>query len=59
MTDWLKIAEARGVGKSETERARLAAVLEALDAAFSPLVREIPLEAEPASIFRAKPEEEA
>jgi hypothetical protein len=59
MTDWLKIAEARGVPGSEAERARMAAVLGALDEAFSRLVSEIPFEAEPASVFRVKPEEEA
>ena len=59
MTDWLKIAEARGVPVSEAERARMAAVLGALEEAFSALVNDIPLEAEPASVFRATPEEEA
>lgn len=44
---------------AEPELARLAAVLEKLESVIEPLTREIPLATEPATVFRAAPEEEA
>lgn len=52
MTDWLALAKARGVRASGEELERMAEVLAALDGAFAPLAREIPLETEPAFVFR-------
>ncbi len=51
MTDWLAVAEARGIRAPREELERMAQVLEALERAFAPLVREIPLETEPATAF--------
>lgn len=39
--------------------ARIAEVLDRLDTVLAPLMREVPLETEPATVFRAAPEEEA
>jgi hypothetical protein len=44
---------------AEPELARLAAVLDALESFIEPLMREIPLATEPATVFCAAPEEEA
>lgn len=51
MTDWMEVARASGISDSEVELERLAAVLEPLEKAFAPLVREIPEETEPATVF--------
>ena len=59
MTDWRRIAQARGINLPESELARLAAVLDALESALASLLLEVPLETEPATVFRAAPEEEA
>ncbi|HVX67044.1 MAG TPA: hypothetical protein VHA11_10600, partial [Bryobacteraceae bacterium] len=53
MTDWTEIAKARGVHASPKELEAMAEVLAALERSFAPLVREIPLETEPAAVFRA------
>jgi hypothetical protein len=47
----MEVAKARGISGSEAEAERLAAVLEPLERAFAPLVREIPVETEPATVF--------
>jgi hypothetical protein len=57
MTDWLAIAKAMGMRGEELER--MLAPLTPLEAAFAPLVPGIPLETEPATMFRAEPEEDA
>jgi hypothetical protein len=59
MTDWLTIARARGLQAPQAELERIAAVLEALETALAPLVRGIPLDTEPATVFRPAPGEEA
>jgi hypothetical protein len=59
MTDWRRIAQARGFNLPEPELARIAAVLDELDTVLAPLMREVPIETEPATVFRAAPEEEA
>jgi hypothetical protein len=51
MTDWKEVARARGISGSGVEIEQLAAVLEPLERAFAPLVREIPVETEPATVF--------
>ncbi len=56
MSDWKKIAEARGLELPEAEAARIAAVLEALEDAFRPLAAAIPEDVEPAVTFRAEEE---
>jgi hypothetical protein len=47
----MEVARARGISGSEVEIEGLAAVLEPLERAFAPLVREIPEETEPATVF--------
>lgn len=59
MTDWIGISQAKGIQASQGELDRLAAVLGALENAFAPLVEDIPVETEPATVFRAEPKEEA
>jgi hypothetical protein len=59
MTDWRRIAQARGIHLSEPELARLAAVLDALDTVLAPLLLEVAPETDPDTVFRAAPEEEA
>ena len=59
MMDWQKIAQARGINLPDPEMARIAEVLDRLDTVLAPLMREVPLETEPATVFRAAPEEEA
>jgi hypothetical protein len=56
MTDWPALSRARGIDLPENEMRAIAAVLEALERAFAPLVRELPLETEPATVFRPAPE---
>jgi hypothetical protein len=56
MTDWPAIAKARGVHASAKELEGMAEVLAALERAFAPLAREIPLDTEPAAVFRASVE---
>jgi len=52
MTDWLALAKARGARASGEELERMAEALAALERTFAPLAREIPLETEPAAVFR-------
>jgi hypothetical protein len=52
MTNWAAIADARGLRASAEEVQRMAEVLTALELAFAPLVAEIPIETEPAAVFR-------
>ncbi|MCC6862005.1 MAG: hypothetical protein IT158_25765 [Bryobacterales bacterium] len=58
MRDWKKIAEAEGFAIPPADLERSIPVLDALEAAFRPLVGAIPPEIEPATVFRAAPEEE-
>jgi hypothetical protein len=61
MKNWKQMAEAGGLQIPDIER--IAAPLDALEAAFRPLVKTIPHDVEPALIFRAaaedSPEEKA
>lgn len=51
MKNWKLIAAASGFGIPEADLERMAPVLDALEAAFRPLVKEIPTETEPAIVF--------
>lgn len=55
MKDWKKIAETTIFGTPDMER--LVESLNALEAAFRPLVKAIPHDAEPAIVFQAAPPE--
>lgn len=52
MKDWTEIARGHGLEIPEAELARMAPVLDALEAAFRPLAAAIPEDVEPAVIFR-------
>jgi len=58
MRDWKQIAEAEGFSIPPAELERSIPVLNGLEAAFRPLVGDIPMDIEPAVAFRAVPEEE-
>ncbi len=58
MTDWAKVAAARGLILTEEEQQRAGAVLDALEAAFRPVAASIPLETEPATVFEAAEREQ-
>ena len=51
--DWKAIARARGLEIPPADLERLATPLEALDAVFRPLTRDLPPDLEPALEFRA------
>jgi hypothetical protein len=53
MTDWKALARARQLNIPEPEVERLAAPLDALEAAFRPLARALPHDVEPAIVYRA------
>lgn len=58
MKNWKRIAEVEGFGIPEPDLDRIAPVLDGLEAALRPLVASIPHEIEPATAFRAAPDEE-
>jgi hypothetical protein len=49
MTDWIQIGKARGIPPEDLNR--VAAVVEALEAASHPLAQQIPPETEPALVL--------
>jgi hypothetical protein len=53
MKNWTKIAEAMRPEIPAADLERIAPPLEALEAAFRPLTARIPLDVEPAVVFRA------
>ncbi len=57
MKNWKRIAEIEGFDIPEPELERAAPVLDGLEAAFRPLVANIPHDVEPATAFQAAPEE--
>ena len=59
MTDRIAVARASGISGSDAEIEQLAAVLEPLERAFAPLARRIPVETEPATVFRPAATERA
>jgi hypothetical protein len=56
MKNWNKIAEANDLRIPETDIQRIAPALDALEAAFRPLAKNIPDDIEPAVSFRVFPE---
>ncbi len=58
MRNWRKIAEGLAEDIPEADLARAATALDALEAAFRPLAREIPESVEPAVIFQADGEDQ-
>lgn len=58
MTDWKGIARARGLAIPEAEIEAIAPRLDALEAAFRPLVAKLTPDQEPAAVFHADPESE-
>lgn len=54
MTDWRSLAKARRLNIPEGELERVAAALEKLEEAFRPLAAGIPLDVEPAVVFRTE-----
>jgi hypothetical protein len=59
MKDWQAIAAGLAPDIPEDQRPRLAAVLDALDSSFSPLLESLPLQTEPACLLLVAPEESA
>ncbi len=57
MKDWKLMVKANGFDISDQEIERFQSTLDGLEAAFRPLIQRIPLELEPAVIFRRQPEE--
>jgi hypothetical protein len=49
MTDWIQVGRARGTPPEDLDR--VAAILQTLEAAFRPLVQQIPQSAEPATVL--------
>jgi len=58
MKDFKLVAAGQGLTTPEEELARINTALSALEDAFRPLVRAIPLETEPALTFACPPEED-
>ena len=56
MKNWKKIAEASGLRIPEPDLDRIAPALDALEAAFRPLAKDIPHDVEPAVAFYVFPE---
>ena len=56
MKNWQKIAEARGLDIPAADLERIAPALDAMEAAFRPLTKNIPDDVEPAITFRLNPE---
>jgi hypothetical protein len=57
MKNWKLVALGLDTGLSNEEIARIAPVLDALEAAFRPMAAALAYQAEPAVIFEAAPEE--
>jgi hypothetical protein len=55
--DWKRIAEGLQLGIPEADLDRITAVLDAMEAAFRPLVADLPFETEPAVVFQCETEE--
>lgn len=56
--DWKSLAQANGLPLSAKELDAISAPLESLEAAFAPLVRDLPTDLEPALMFRVEAEGE-
>jgi hypothetical protein len=55
--DWKKIAQGNGLAIPEGDLGRIAPPLDALEAAFRPLVRDLAPEMEPAVVFQVSEED--
>ncbi len=55
--DWKKIARANGLAIPDGDLDRIAPALDALEAAFRPLVRDLAPAAEPAVLFKVSAED--
>ncbi len=56
MKNWEKIAEAHGLNIPESDLENVTSALDAMEAAFRPLTKDIPDDVEPAVTFRVFPE---
>jgi hypothetical protein len=57
MKNWQKIAEAHGLNIPASDLERIAPALDAMEAAFRPLTKDIPDDLEPVVTFRVYPED--
>jgi hypothetical protein len=57
MSDWNRIREARGLPIPEAEMEALSPILQAIEDGLRPLAAVIPLDIEPAPVFRPDGEE--
>ncbi len=58
MKDWKALAQARGLAIPAHELDRIVAPLEALEATFRPLIRDLTPDMEPSTCFRAEGDHE-
>jgi hypothetical protein len=58
MKNWKNIADASGIAIPEADLDRITPTLDDLEAAFRPLVKQIPHDVEPATVFRAGEDDE-
>ena len=58
MKDWKKIARASGLPIPDAELERIAPVLDALEAAFRPLVKDLTPDLEPCVVFSVEEDTE-
>jgi hypothetical protein len=58
MKDWKALAQAKGLAIPAQELDRIVAPLEALEATFRPLIRDLTPEMEPSTCFRAEGDHE-
>jgi hypothetical protein len=56
MNDWANIAKARGLDLSAQETDRIAKALAELNKTFEPLIAELTVDLEPASVFHMEEE---
>lgn len=56
MKNWKKIAEGHGLNIPESDLENVTPALDAMEAAFRPLTKDIPDDVEPAVTFRMFPE---
>ena len=59
MKNWKLVASSRNLDIPEADVEKITPAMDALEAAFRPLVRDIPHETEPAVIFHLPPEDAA
>jgi hypothetical protein len=52
MRNWKQVAEGLGTGIPEPQAEKIAPILDDLEAVFAPLKKSIPIDTEPATVFR-------